>query len=227
MNKAFTVAIAFAAALGFSGMAAAQTGGSQNQATDTTFKNGDGGVAGGNFSESDLQANRDVTDWAGFYGTLDQTVTLSDGSTFYQWTAGNVDGAAIIAAGSEAGSFSGDIGNLGKPDDVSALSGVPTTGTERVSDTYNETDDKPADFQQSIPSAPAATLDFGDVASGDSFENFLYNSTASSGSDPVYVAEANDGATAYNGETADYQLLVGTTETGDASETFEFFAKIE
>lgn len=83
MNKAFTVAIAFAAALGFSGMAAAQTGGSQTQATDTTFKNGDGVVAGGNVSESDLEANRDVTDWAGFYGTLDQTVTLNDsGNTF-------------------------------------------------------------------------------------------------------------------------------------------------
>jgi len=79
MNKAFTVAIAFAAALGFSGMAAAQS-----QATDTTFNNGGtGDVAGGNVSESDLQADRDVTDWAGFYGNLDQTVTLNDsGDTF-------------------------------------------------------------------------------------------------------------------------------------------------
>lgn len=40
MNKAFTVAIAFAAALGFSGMAAAQTGGSQNQATEATIPAG-------------------------------------------------------------------------------------------------------------------------------------------------------------------------------------------
>jgi hypothetical protein len=226
MNKAFTVAIAFAAALGFSGMAAAQTGGSQNQATDTTFNNGDGDVAGGNVSESDLQADRDVTDWAGFYGNLDQTVTLSDGDTFYQWTAGNIDGAAIIAAGDEAGSFSGDTSNLGDPSDVGNLDGVPTTGTERVSNTYNETDGQPADFDIST-TAPAATLDFGDVVSGEPFENFLYNSTADTGSDPVYVAEANDGATAYNGETADYQLLVGTTDTGDASENFEFFAKIE
>jgi|APHM01.1.fsa_nt_gi hypothetical protein len=97
MNKAFTVAIAFAAVLGFSGMAAAQV-----QATDTTFNNGDGNVAGGNVSESDLEADRSVTDWAGFYGNLDQTVTLTDNdNTFYQWTAGSVDGAAIIAAGAK------------------------------------------------------------------------------------------------------------------------------
>ncbi|NMI89129.1 hypothetical protein GLU26_01330 [Nanohaloarchaea archaeon] len=112
---------------------------------------------------------------------------------------------------------------------MSALSGVPTTGTERVSDTYNETDAKPADFQSSTADAPAATLDFGS-ASTNPFQNFLYNSTASTTNpnQPVYVAEAQDGATAYNGDTGiNYQLLVGTTETGDSPETFEFFAKIE
>lgn len=113
---------------------------------------------------------------------------------------------------------------------MSALTGVPTTGTERVSDTYNETDAKPADFQSSTADAPAATLDFGS-ASTNPFQNFLYNSTASGQGNvnqPVYVAEAQDGATAYNGDTGiNYQLLVGTTETGDSPETFEFFAKIE
>ena len=112
---------------------------------------------------------------------------------------------------------------------MSDLTGVPTTGTERVSDTYNETDAKPADFGTGTAEAPAATLDFGS-ADTNPFQNFLYNSTASTDNpnQPVYVAEARDGATAYNGDTGiNYQLLVGTTETGDSPETFEFFAKIE
>jgi hypothetical protein len=126
---------------------------------------------------------------------------------------------------SEAGSFSGNTGNLGDPSDVDDLSGVPTTGTQRVNQTYNESDGQPADFDIST-TAPAATLDFGSVSSSNPFENYLYNSTAASGA-PVYVAEAQDGVQAYNGDTADYQLLVGTTDSGDTPETFEFFAKIE
>jgi len=213
MNKAFTVAVAFVAVVGFSGMAAAQT--------EATVSEGDDGVAGGNVSSTNLTANRDTTDWAGFYGTLDQTVSLSDGSTFYQWTAGEVTGAAILAAPT-GNSFSGDEGNLAAPNDVSQLNHVPTSGTERVSNTYNEGIGQPADL--SAEATNSTTVNYGDA---DDFKNYLFKSTADNGNNPIFAAEAKDSATGFDGSTVDYQLLVGTTESGDTSESFNFYAKIQ
>lgn len=215
MNKALTAAVAFIAVVGFTGMAAAQT--------EATASGGDNSVAGGNTSNTNLTANRDTTDWAGFYGTLDQTVSLSDGSTFYQWTAGEVAGAAILAAPT-SGSFSGDEANLEAPSDVSSLNNVPTTGAEKVSNTYTESAGQPSDLSAA---ATNSTTVSGGSGTGDDFKNYLFNSTADNGNNPVFAAEAKDGATAFNGDTVDYQLLVGSDGGGDGSVSFNFYAKIK
>jgi len=182
---------------------------------------GSDSVTGGNTSKNNLEADRATTDWAGFYGTLDQTVSLSDGSTFYQWTAGEVTGAAILAAPT-GNSFSGDEGNLAAPNDVSQLNHVPTSGTEKVSNTYNEGIGQPADL--SAEATNSTTVNYGDA---DDFKNYLFKSTADNGNNPIFAAEAKDSATGFDGSTVDYQLLVGSEGSEDDSVSFNFYAKIQ
>ena len=207
MRKALVAAVALMATIGFTGMAAAQTA--------ATFADGDGSVAGGSTSSTNLSADRATTDWAGFYGTLDQTVSLSDGSTFYQWTAEDVSGSAVLAA---QGGFSGDTADLSTVSDPSTVNGVPTSGTESASNTYTGSSELAV---LGVGATNSTVLDYG---SASSFNNYLF--TDSTG-DAVYAAEAQNSATAFDGSTADYQLLVGTNDTGTATETFSFYAQIE
>ena len=207
MKKALVAAVAVLATVGFTGMAAAQTA--------ATFADGDGSVAGGNASSTNLSADRATTDWAGFYGSLDQTVSLSDGSTFYQWTAEDVSGSAVLAA---QGGFSGDSADLTAVSDPSTVNGVPTSGAESASNTYT------GSSALSVLGAGATNSTVLDYGSASSFNNYLFSDADG---DAVYAAEAQNSGTAFDGSTADYQLMVGTTDAGDASETFSFYAQIE
>lgn len=209
MKKALVVAVAFMAALGFTGMAAAQV--------TPTEDAGDTSVNGGNTSNTNFSATQDTTDWAGFYGTLDPTVQLNDGSTFYQWTGGNVSGSAILAS---QGSFSGDKADLSAPSDPSSLTGVPSGGVAGVNNTYTGSNS----FDLLVDSTPTNSTVVDEGTGTSSFNNYLYSDT---NSNAVFAAEAIEGGEAFNGDTADYQLLVGTTDDDDGTENFSFYAEIQ
>lgn len=211
MKKALVAVTAFFVALGFAAMGAAQV-------QDAEQSNE---VTGGDVVEQDVDVDRETAHWAGFFGNLDSTVTLSDDedNLFYEWTGEDLAGSAVYGVVSEHGVESEDIDSVEAVDSESIedLEGVPTEGVDSIANTYDADElDQPED--------DVAGADTANLETEAEFANFLYADNDTD-NNPIFTAETEDQSVSYDGDTeVDFELMAGQEDLDD--EQIDFYAEI-
>lgn len=185
-------------------------------------------VPGGNISSSILEADRDTTDWAGFYGTFRQGAALTEeDDDFYTWNM-QYSKATILATQS-GNEFSGDLNNLDNitsSSDADSISGIPDQGIEKASNTYKDSNLRSPEVSN-LGDTVNTNVSYGQ--SSTFFTNYLYEYDDGTNQHPVYTTDTYRDETAFNGfSPVNYQLLVGTNDgDGQTSTSFDFYIEVE
>jgi len=193
-----------------------------------TAEIGSKNVPGGNISSSNLEADRETTDWAGFYGTFRDAVGMEEGDEiFYSWDVSYVD--ANILATETGNEFSGDESNLNtvtSSTEADDIPGIPDKGMETASNTYNDSILRKPDVG-SLGKTVNTNVSYGQSSA--SFTNFLYEYDDGSNQHPVYSTGTFRDEKAFNGvNSINYQLLVGADGSdGSTSTSFNFYLELE
>lgn len=155
--------------------------------------------------------------WAGFYGSIEASRVLGSSSgNLYTWTASTLSDSKVLAAPLSAspptnlqgvGNPNNFLDNFYGPDEFS-------TGVANASGTFETNETIDILGQTGLETRTVDT--YGDSGSSNSqFTTFLFDNGAEGSDSPVFVAEGNDDVTGFEGETLNYQMLVGVGETAD------------
>ena len=187
-------------------------------------------VTAGYINYANLTTSEQTYRWAGFYGTLSGSMVLRDssGNDFYTWsTTGNT--GSIVYATTNSSTISPDYfvainasnGDLGATDTAYGFSSSVTDSISNTYDYYN-TFTSPSSVSFVTNSTPLQ---------GGIWTNYLMKMVSgttqpSATTDLVWACEVNASKTAFNGVTADYELLIPENEEPDDGQyapTFYYF----
>lgn len=179
---------------------------------------------GGNVTEANLSAQQSTDQWAGVYGSADGSLVLGNGTNgalLYEWDAsadyvfasnGSVEWTNVTD--SNASNVDNYFGLTGSDTAVNTFTAPGTTsislnGNSYEGDTaltYNSTDGD--DDVQGATDGSWSTITLED------------NSSATGEPDlPVFAGIVGEGEDAFNGEPADYQLLLPAEDGGNSATT--------
>ena len=190
--------------------------------TDTfTPVNGTIDATAGTIYEYNLSTTEKSYRWVGLWGNVSGSVQLSDGSNaFYSWTVNTVTAGSILYALTDAtGIDPTDFGYfnstyLGESD---TAYGYSSSVTDSITNTYTGV----GDFDS--PSRDT-NVDVNSTSVG-SWTNYVMRADSTdyaigSTNEIVWAVSINPGQSAFNGELADYELLIPENEeAGDGEGT--------
>lgn len=200
---------------------AAESGGATGAAAGTIV------AEGGNITEANISAFTQTDQWQGFWGTFTNAgLALNDasGNTFHNWSAASFTAAEIyfspfviynwtnVEAGSDA--------NVTYA--MENLSYANVSRSDNLTSTYSEANGH-ENFNlegRAITGAAALSLE------GGTFNATMlwYNET----NEPVFAAIVRTTAqTAFNGENANYEILVPINTSLSAPETYYVYAEVD
>ena len=185
---------------------------------------------GGYIYYANLTTSEQTYRWAGFYGVLSGSIVLRDasGNDFYTWSAGGNTGSFVYATTNSTTidpsyfvAINASNGDLGAAD---TAYGFVSTVTDSISNTYDyyNTYSSPSSVSFVTNSTPLQ---------GGIWTNYLIKMVSgttqpTATTDLVWAVEVNASKTAFNGVTADYELLIPENEEpGDGQDvpTFYYF----
>jgi len=210
MNKAVVALMVAALTLGFTAMASADE-------VETVED-----LSGGDVTGEDLEQDRETVNWAMIYGTVDETVSLTDdGEDVFSWDEAEsaADGSAVLAAQDGVAVDSDSIESVDSADD---LEGVPETGADSFENTFTEDDSSPEVLDDSTSAAVSESY------SGDEDSNlFVYSEDADNDS-PVWAGLVETGQMHEDGDedAQDYEVLVGEDGTFEDS-SYDLYVELE
>ncbi len=170
---------------------------------------------GGNISGVNVTGATLTDRWASYYGNVTGDIRLTDSAgtnNVYSWTWTATDGGEVCL--SEASGFAFDSAVAGDGADIDTDFGW-TTGADLGANTYTGGAGAITfNGVTAITTADSVTLDGGfvDVLVDDNNGNL------------AYCTAINSAGTNYNGESAHYEVMVPTYESGDT--TYYFFAEL-
>lgn len=173
---------------------------------------------GGNVTPANLAATSKTKSWQGFWGNVSGNLTLEDntGDLFYDWNLTNKTGEVLASRNQSI--------------DFTTVAGIQTctvdetltgNGNDRTSKTFTNAT---VNFEIAGVTITAACRTFPYVSSAPS-TNYEEIITSATGVTSIYVSKINASATAFDGSTADYQILVPTTKSG--TETYYFWVEFD
>ncbi|MFH1211687.1 MAG: hypothetical protein V1659_02040 [Candidatus Woesearchaeota archaeon] len=154
---------------------------------------------GGNITEVNVSGNQITSKWAGFFGVISGGIELADASNnkFYEWTVSDVTNAVVFASEDTVS----DWGSVAAGDTANMPANVKTAAADNYTNTFNET----GAFNSS-------TLNVGSVPYAKTWQSGTQGTLKTyyllDGSDIICAGLADDGATGFNGDTVDYQILI-------------------
>jgi hypothetical protein len=195
-------------------------------ATEVTSTNPDptasGAVVteGNEITEVNLTVDSYTERWAGFYGNVSGSISLSDGShDLYNWTWAAASGGEVIASTANTGIDWANLAN-GAVTDVDSVWGF-SSGSDRAVDTFNDQDTFTIG-EQTMTNAPAVIT--GDDTKSDYLTAITNDGANSAKNDFQFVVGIINDGTTFNGETHDFEMMVPTDET--VGETYYFYVEL-
>lgn len=207
-------------------VAAAPTGASTStsnaNATASTSGSDSVAIEAGAVSQVDVSSDSLTEKWSGFYGAISGNKILGDGSSnFYEWTSSDPTGAKVITVptGNSAPSAINAVSN---PNTFLGSGFNNADHSDTANKTFNRTEEVTFD---GTATATAAIDTYNSTGQSDgNFTTFLAENSDDTGQ-PVYIAEGTGSETGFNGNTVDYQMLVGVGESA-SSKTFDFYLEL-
>ncbi len=176
---------------------------------------------GGNISGVDVTGATLTDRWASFYGNVSGNIRLTDSAgtnNVFAWTWTPASGGEVCL--SQDGSFPWASSEATTRAAIDTAFGF-TAGSDQAADTYTDT-------SQTITFNGISTITTtGTALQGTStFVNRVVgDGTEAAEGDFAFCSEIEAG-TNYNGESANYEVMVPTTDTAGATDSYYFFAEL-
>lgn len=183
----------------------------------------------GNVTQVTVEAVSITKSWQGYYGNVSGRITLDDANnnTFYNWSLATTDGEIYASRETSPTWASAACADNAQIAAEETALGQSATDNDAVSVTFTNTTNHPA-FDVGTVSITA-----NDCSAANMFDNNgaqtseFFNVLLYEGSHIVYTALMQGGATGFNGQTWDFELLVGEDGHGDSSVTpYYFFVEL-
>ncbi len=189
------VSLAFAAPVG-----GQVTAGSSSRGSESSSQTVD--ITGGNVTSVAVSGNALTSRWAGFYGTVSGSLTLTDASAhkFYEWTVSDMNGAVVYAANDTISDWS----SLSAASVSNLPSYLQTSATDNATNTMNFTGTTFTSSSITVNNAPYVQT-YNSTEAGVFNTYALYSSTDSA---YIMAGKVIDDGNGFDGSTLDYQLLV-------------------
>jgi hypothetical protein len=203
-----------------------QTGNQSAQTTDS----GQATIEAGKTAEVRIEQDALTTKWAGFYGNISANRVLGSASdNLYKWTGDNNIGQAKVLA-QPSGAATPIPNNLEAVTDPNTYlngykSGEFDSGTAQADNTFTETEDLSIYGTTVAAGTSAVDLYNQSGQEDESFTTFLANNADEGSNAPVFVAEGAGAREGFEGESLNYQMLVGVGQTA-SDETFDFYLSL-
>ena len=180
---------------------------------------------GGNITGVNVTVSQLTTRWASFYGNLTGTIKLTDSvgtQNVYSWTWTNTNGGKVCASTNSAVTWaSSNTTNGSDIDSAYAFGSASDNATNTLTSLCNFTLNTPVVNLTNTSSVTHQGL------SG--FKTCAMKQAASvpTKSQTTFCTVINTSGTNYNGESAQYEIMVPTNATANSNETYYFYAEIQ
>jgi len=198
------------------------TAGASSRGTDPASQTAE--AQAGNITALNIDQTRITDIWQGFFGNVSGAVTLEDasGSQFYDWTLAEVTGEVYATRNTIEDWTQINCTNSTHWESEETTLNIPVGATDGINETFNSTNHDNFFVGNRIMTGCRSTRPYNSTGLPGDFWNILLNSNSTN---TVYVSLLKDGADAFNGGTADFELLVPTNrQTGQA--TYYFYAEL-
>jgi len=178
---------------------------------------------GGNISGVNVTGTMLTEKWASFYGNVTGTIVLTDSAgtnNVYSWSWTAADGGEVCL--SQDSSFPWASAETTTRAEIDTAFGF-TSGADQAADTYTD-----ASCSITINEVAGATSSTGTSLMGSSsFSNcILGDGTEAAEADFAFCTDIDNAGTNWNNEAANYEVMVPTTQTAGATETYYFFVEL-
>lgn len=190
------------------------------------------GAQGGNVTEINIAALTVTKSWQGYYGEISGEITLDDGRnmTFYNWSMTRVEGEVYATRNSTITWTSVVCANSTHVALEEAYLGQTAVDGDSVSNTFN---------RQAHPSFELAARTFNadscnttnafvqNASQSADFTQVLLHQNDSVQGNVIYMTIINDTTLGFDGETHDFQLLVGENERAGSIGATNYYFWVE
>ncbi|MBU1199333.1 MAG: hypothetical protein KKF46_03410 [Nanoarchaeota archaeon] len=183
-------------------------------------------VQAGNVTEINISGQAITDHWAGFYGEISGSITLanSDGNVFYNWTGLNTIAGEVFAANESTIGWGGiACADSGTISSLNTWLGAAATDADTVNATYTRNDH--ADFSVGGTALSSCNSTNAYTSSGAETTTFYQVLLKDGDGTPVFAAIINETTTGFDGNTHDFELLVGEPE--GAGTTMYFYIELD
>lgn len=179
----------------------------------------------GNVTALTIEAISITESWQGYYGNVTGTITLDDSSnfTFYNWSQASAQGEIFASRASSVTWASIRCATEGEVTTEETALGQDATDADAVNNTFSNATNHPGFDIGATPIVADdcwATNAFDNTGAQNSY---YYQMLLHDGANIVYSTLLDGPQTAFNGHTADFQLLVGEDGHGNTATTPYFF----
>ncbi|MEM3374022.1 MAG: hypothetical protein QXE31_02255 [Candidatus Woesearchaeota archaeon] len=162
--------------------------------------------------------------WQGFYGNVSGQIVLenSAGNNFYDWTLATVSGQVYASRNLVSDWTSVNCTNSSQWEAEELALNIPLTSVEGINETYSLTT-HPLFTVGNIPVQNCrSTRPYNSTGQPGNFWNVLINTNLTN---TVYVSVLSDDSSAFDGGTADFELLVPTDRSTGLA-TYYFYVEL-
>ncbi len=183
----------------------------------------------GNVTQLSIDALAITKSWQGYYGNVSGTIGLWDGSnnTFYNWSMATAAGE-VYASRSSSITWS-SIGCANSSDIATEESnlGQSASDADSVSNTFSNSTYHPAFDVGSVSIGADQCYAMNPFDNGGAQTSAFYNVLLWQGTNSVYTTLLNGSKTGFNGQSWDFELMVGEDGHGNSATTpYYFFVEL-
>jgi len=177
-------------------------------------------IEGGNISNTDVSGVSLTERWASFWGDVSGSINLTDGTDFvYSWTWAATDGGEVCL--SQDASFPFTTGAVTTAAAIDTAFGF-AAGADQAADTYTDASIGVTLAETGLLTSTGTTL-----LDQSSFDNVaISDGTAAAEGDFAFCTDIDSAGTNYAGGAAHYEIMVPTTDSAGATETYFFFVEL-
>jgi len=185
-------------------------------------------VQAGNVTELNISGQAITTHWAGFYGEISGNITLenANGDVFYDWTGLNALVGEVFASPDSTVQWDGiGCANASEISSIESSLGISATDADNIASTYSS-NSHPSFDVGTVTGITGCNSTNTYVNSGPSSSAFYQILLTDRDGTPVYTTLINESTTGFDGNTHDFQLLVGESDAAGTT-TLYFYIELD